>query len=90
MGVESRQYEGIKCLTCKEKDKKKREKKMYLLYIKVFMCPISSKTPMNVSIFRVEAWIAGYIYSKYSDPVEPEILLLLNVRHTRRKTANQI
>lgn len=54
------------------------------------MCPISSKTPMNVSTFRVEAWIAGYIYSKYSDPVEPEILLLLNVRHTRRKTANQI
>ena len=43
--------------------------------------PYSSKLAIGVG---------GFIYSKYSDPVEPKRLLMLNVCHTRRKTANQI
>lgn len=37
MGVEGRQYEGIKCLTCKEKDKKKREKNILALYQSLYV-----------------------------------------------------
>lgn len=59
--------------------------------------------PMNVSTVksaaipkeRVELRLfvflgGGFVSYRSSDPLEPGSLLLLNVRHTRRRTANQI
>lgn len=72
------------CLTCKES----------LLLIS--MCATS---PETVSTFRSTTilwfkfwdWIKALDISiKYSDPAESKSLLLLNVCHMRRRTANQI
>ena len=78
---------------------KKKKKKNSLLHISLYVPHITQNSHKSLNIWIQNKPIVqilglglgfGYICSKYSDPVEAKSLLLLNVCHRRRKTANQI